>query len=32
VPDALGATYCPVHATRKLSPEEVATLRATKPR
>jgi len=32
VPDALGSTYCPVHATRKLSPEEVATLRATKPR
>jgi hypothetical protein len=32
VPDALGATYCPVHATRKLSPEEVAALRATKAR
>ena len=32
VPDALGSTYCPVHATRKLSPEEVTALRATKSR
>ena len=30
VPDALGATYCPVHATRKLSPEEVTALRAAR--
>jgi hypothetical protein len=28
VPDALGTTYCPVRANRKLSPEEVAGLRA----
>ena len=28
VPDALGSTYCPVRANRKLSPEEVAGLRA----
>jgi len=28
VPDALGATYCPVRANRKLTPEEVAGLRA----
>ncbi len=32
VPDALGSTYCPVHASRKLSPEEVTALRASKPR
>ena len=30
VPDALGSTYCPVHATRKLTPEEVAALRASR--
>lgn len=30
VPDALGATYCPVRATRKLSPPEVAALRASR--
>ncbi|MEO7815140.1 MAG: DUF6491 family protein [Sphingomicrobium sp.] len=28
VPDALGPTYCPVRANRKLTPEEVAGLRA----
>jgi hypothetical protein len=28
VPDALGATYCPVRAVRKLTPGEVAALRA----
>lgn len=28
IPDALGPTYCPVRANRKLSPEEVAALRA----
>ena len=28
VPDALGSTYCPVRSNRKLSPQEVATLRA----
>ncbi len=28
VPDAIGPTYCPVRANRKLSPEEVAGLRA----
>ena len=27
VPDALGATYCPVRASRKLTPAEVAALR-----
>ena len=30
VPDALGATYCPVRSNRKLSAQEVATLRAQK--
>lgn len=30
VPDALGSTYCPVRSNRKLSPAEVATLRAKK--
>lgn len=30
VPDALGATYCPVRAVRKLSPPEVAALRASR--
>lgn len=30
VPDALGSTYCPVRSNRKLSPQEVATLRAQK--
>ena len=30
VPDALGSTYCPVRSNRKLSPTEVATLRAQK--
>lgn len=28
IPDALGPTYCPVRATRKLSPAEVTALRA----
>ncbi len=28
VPDALGTTYCPVRSNRKLTPQEVATLRA----
>ena len=28
IPDALGSTYCPVRSNRKLSPEEVALLRA----
>ena len=28
--DALGPTYCPVRSNRKLSPQEVATLRARK--
>ncbi len=28
VPDALGATYCPVRAVRKLVPAEVAALRS----
>jgi hypothetical protein len=31
VPDALGPTYCPVRANRKLTPHEVAGLRATRP-
>ena len=30
IPDALGSTYCPVRSNRKLSPAEVATLRARK--
>ena len=30
VPDALGATYCPVRSVRKLSPPEVAALRASR--
>ncbi len=30
IPDALGSTYCPVRSNRKLSPQEVATLRAQK--
>jgi hypothetical protein len=30
VPDAIGPTYCPVFDMRKLSPAEVATLRAKK--
>lgn len=32
VPDAIGPTYCPVRANRKLTPEEVAGLRATRRR
>jgi hypothetical protein len=32
VPDALGSTYCPVRANRKLTPEEVAGLRAMRRR
>ena len=28
IPDALGTTYCPVRSNRKLTPQEVATLRA----
>lgn len=28
IPDALGTTYCPVRANRKLTPDEVAGLRA----
>jgi hypothetical protein len=28
VPDAVGATYCPVYDMRKLSPDEVTALRA----
>ena len=28
IPDALGSTYCPVRSNRKLSLDEVATLRA----
>ena len=28
VPDALGTTYCPVRSNRKLTPQEVAALRA----
>ena len=28
IPDALGTTYCPVRSNRKLTPDEVATLRA----
>ena len=28
IPDALGTTYCPVRSNRKLSPHEVAALRA----
>lgn len=32
VPDALGSTYCPVRANRKLTPEEVAGLRAMRKR
>ena len=32
IPDALGPTYCPVRANRKLTPEEVAGLRAMKRR
>jgi hypothetical protein len=28
VPDALGSTYCPVRSNRKLTPQEVAALRA----
>lgn len=30
VPDALGATYCPVRSVRKLAPAEVAALRASR--
>lgn len=30
VPDALGATYCPVRSVRKLAPPEVAALRASR--
>ena len=30
VPDAVGAAYCPVFDMRKLTPAEVATLRATR--
>jgi Family of unknown function (DUF6491) len=30
VPDAIGATYCPVYDMRKLGPDEVAALRARK--
>jgi hypothetical protein len=30
VPEAMGATYCPVYDMRKLSPQEVATLRSGK--
>lgn len=30
IPDALGSTYCPVRSNRKLTPAEVATLRAEK--
>ena len=32
IPDAIGPTYCPVRANRKLTPEEVAGLRAMKRR
>ena len=32
IPDALGSTYCPVRANRKLSPEEVAGLKAARKR
>lgn len=32
VPDALGLTYCPVRSNRKLTPAEVATLRAQRRR
>ena len=30
VPEALGAAYCPLYDMRKLTPAEVATVRATK--
>ena len=30
IPDAIGPTYCPVRANRKLTPDEVAGLRATR--
>ena len=30
IPDAIGPTYCPVRANRKLSPEDVTALRASK--
>ena len=30
VPDALGASYCPLYGMRKLGPEEVTALRATR--
>ena len=30
VPDAVGPTYCPVHANRKLTPDEVTMLRSTR--
>lgn len=30
IPDALGTTYCPVRSNRKLTPQEVAVLRARK--
>ncbi len=30
IPDAVGSTYCPVRANRKLTPDEVTALRATK--
>lgn len=32
VPDALGATYCPVRSVRKLAPHEVAALRSSRRR
>ena len=32
IPDALGSTYCPVRSNRKLTPVEVATLRAQRRR
>lgn len=30
IPDSLGPTYCPVRASRKLTPDEVAALRASR--
>jgi len=32
IPDALGSTYCPVRSNRKLTPQEVTTLRAQRRR
>ena len=32
IPDAVGPTYCPVRANRKLTPQEVAGLRAMRRR